>query len=169
MRPSSTGPTPRAYMQPSKPTSTAYTPSITGLISAVYMQPLEIRSKTAAYTQSADIGHISANHTQLSMRPVYPAVYHPSSASHLLASTITTSIGHDRKLSNLVKIYTNDVKYSGHNDSFTFKLTIFHNTCFRAHVPPEAKIKAFSIILKGPALDNCPSNIGISGTIMNSN
>ena len=29
-------------------------------------------------------------------------------------------------------------------------------------------MKAFPTMLKGPALDNCPSNIGISGTVMNS-
>ena len=156
-------------MQPLRPTSAAYTPSVTGLISAAYMQPPEIGFKTAAYMQPAEIGHTPANHTQLSTRSAYPAVYHSSSASHPHTATVTTSIGNNKELSNLAKIYTDDVKYSGHNDSFTFKLAIFHDTCLRAHVPSEAKMKAFSTILKGPALDNCLSNIGISGTVMNSN
>ena len=133
------------------------------------MQPLEIRSTTAAYTQLANIEYTSASHTQLSMGPAYLAVYYPPSINHLFTATVTISISHGRELLNLVKIYTNDVKYSGSNNSFTFKLAIFHDIYFKAHVPPKAKIKTFSIMLKDPALDNCPSNIGISNTIMNFN
>ncbi len=83
-------------------------------------------------------------------------------------ATSTTSTGHGRELSNLAKIYTDDAKYSGRNDSFTFKLAIFHDICSRADVPTEAKMKAFPTMLKGLALDNYSSNIGISGTVMNS-
>lgn len=82
---------------------------------------------------------------------------------------ITTIIEHGRKLSNLAEIYTKDVKYSGYNDSFTFKLAIFYNVFFWADVLPKAKIKIFSIMLKGPALNNCSSNIGINNIVMNSN
>lgn len=82
---------------------------------------------------------------------------------------ITTIIRVDRKLSNLAKIYINNVKYSGHNNSFIFKLVIFYNFFFRADILPKAKIKAFSIILKGFVLGNHLSNIGISNTIMNFN
>ena len=82
---------------------------------------------------------------------------------------ITTSIEHGREILNLAKIYTDDAKYSGHNNSFTFKLAIFHDICSRADVPPEAKMKAFPTMLKGPALANYSSNIDISGTAMNSN
>lgn len=45
---------------------------------------------------------------------------------------------------------------------------IFYDIYFRADILPKAKIKAFFIMLQGPALDNRPSNIGISSTIMNS-
>lgn len=44
-------------------------------------------------------------------------------------------------------------KYSGENDSLTFKLTIFHDICARADVPYEATMKAFPTMLKGLALD----------------
>ncbi len=81
---------------------------------------------------------------------------------------ITTSIGHSRELSNLAKIYTDEAKYSGRNNSFTFKLAIFHDICFSADVPPEAKMKVFPTMLKGLALDYYSSNIGISSTVMNS-
>lgn len=67
-----------------------------------------------------------------------------------------------------MKIGTNNAKYSGRNDSFIFKLAIFHDIYSKADVPPKVKMKAFSTMLKGPALDNCSSNIGINGIFMNS-
>lgn len=82
---------------------------------------------------------------------------------------LNTSTGNSKKLSNLVKIYTNNAKYSGHNNSFIFKLTIFYNICLRTNILLKAKIKTFFIMLKGPALDNYLSNIGISSIIMNFN
>jgi len=36
---------------------------------------------------------------------------------------------------NLIKMYTEDNKYSGEDDNFNFKLTIFYNLCSRANVP----------------------------------
>ncbi len=80
---------------------------------------------------------------------------------------ITTSTGHQRKLSNLAKIYTDDAKYSGRNNSFTFKLAIFHDICSRADVPPETKMKAFPTMLKGLALDYYYSNISTITIAMN--
>ena len=97
--------------------------------------------------------------------PTSPAHIQPPNTGLLPAITVTTTIGHGRKLSNLAKIYTNKAKYSGRNDSFTFKLAIFHDICSRANVPPEAKIKAFSTMLKGLALDYYYSNISTSGTM----
>lgn len=60
-------------------------------------------------------------------------------------------------------MYTDEAKYSGENDSFAFKLTIFHDICSRADVPHEAKLKAFPTMLKGLALDYYYSNVSISG------
>lgn len=81
---------------------------------------------------------------------------------------ITTIIGHNRELLNLVKIYTDNIKYSVHNDSFIFKLIIFHNISFRADVLFKAKMETFSIMLKILVPDNYSSNIGISDTVINS-
>lgn len=78
------------------------------------------------------------------------------------------STGYGRELLNLAKNYIDDTKYSGHNNSFIFKLAIFHNICVGADVLSEAKIKTLSTMLKGLALDNSLSNIGISNTIINS-
>lgn len=80
---------------------------------------------------------------------------------------LNTSIGHGRELSNLVKIYTNDRKYSGCNDNFIFKLAIFHDICSRADILPEAKMKTFPTILKGLALDYHFSNISTSIIALN--
>lgn len=82
---------------------------------------------------------------------------------------LNTSTSQDRKLSNLVKIYINNAKYINSNNSFTLKLIIFHYIYSRADILSEAKIKTFLIMLKSPALDNCFSNIGFSGAVMNSN
>lgn len=81
---------------------------------------------------------------------------------------LNISIAYNRKLSNLAKIYINDAKYSGHNDSFTFKLAIFYNICSKTNILFKVKIKKVSKILKGLALENCPSNISISSTFINS-
>jgi hypothetical protein len=45
-----------------------------------------------------------------------------------------TESGHGKELANLAKLYTDEAKYSGENDSFSFKLTIFHDMCDRADV-----------------------------------
>ena len=82
---------------------------------------------------------------------------------------LNTSTGHGRELSNLAKIYINDAKYSGCNDSFIFKMAIFHHIYLRADVLPEAKMKAFPTILKGLALDYYYSIISISAVAMNFN
>jgi hypothetical protein len=57
------------------------------------------------------------------------------------------SSGHGRELATLAKLYTDEAKYSGENDSFSFKLTIFHDISRRAGVPPEARLKAFPTML----------------------
>ncbi len=100
----------------------------------------------APYASPADHNQPSTVHAH--------SVNYPPSGSNPPAATITTSIGHGRELSNLAKIYTDEAKYSGRNDSFTFKLAIFHEICSSADVPPEAKMKAFPTMLKGLALDN---------------
>lgn len=82
----------------------------------------------------AGIGYILISHIQPSTRFIYPAVYHPSFANHLLAGIVTNSIGHGKELLNLAKIYTNNTKYNGHNDSFTFKLAIFHDIYSKTNV-----------------------------------
>lgn len=53
----------------------------------------------------------------------------------------------------LVQMYPEESKYSGENDMFAYKLIIFHDLCRRAGVPEAAKARAFSVMLKGLALD----------------
>ena len=63
------------------------------------------------------------------------------------------SKGYRRELGIIIKIYIKESKYRGNRDSFNFKLAIFYNIYRRANVLYKAKAKAFSIILKGLALD----------------
>lgn len=60
-----------------------------------------------------------------------------------------------------------DIKYSGRNDNFIFKLAIFYDICLRADVSLEAKIKVFPTILKGLILDHYFSNISTNAIAMN--
>ena len=159
-------------MHPSRPTSAAYIqPPGTGFPSAA----LGIGPTSKAYPPLSGTGATPVTYTQQSGTRPPPTAYtapifqNSLSASHPPAVMITTSIGYGREISNLAKIYTDDAKYSGHNNSFTFKLAIFHDILSGADVSPEAKMKAFSTMLKGPTLANYSSNIDISSTVMNSN
>jgi hypothetical protein len=51
----------------------------------------------------------------------------------------------------VAKVYTDDDKYTGIDDSFDFKLSIFQDICNRSGVPPDAYMAAFPIMLKGLA------------------
>jgi hypothetical protein len=77
------------------------------------------------------------------------------------ATSIRIESDHEKELANLTKVYTNEAKYSDENDSFSFKLTIFHDMCDRADVSQSAKLKAFLIMLKDLALDYYYSNMFI--------
>jgi hypothetical protein len=58
-----------------------------------------------------------------------------------------------RELANLLKIYSDDMKYGGGEDSLDMKLQIFYDMCPKAGVPPGSYSSAFSIMLKGDARD----------------
>jgi hypothetical protein len=73
---------------------------------------------------------------------------------------------HENELANLTKLYTNEAKYSDENDSFSFKLTIFHDMCDRVDVLQSAKLKAFSTMLKDLTLDYYCSNMSIDTLII---
>jgi hypothetical protein len=42
-------------------------------------------------------------------------------------SVRTESEEHEKELVNLAKLYTDEAKYNDENDSFSYKLTIFHD------------------------------------------
>lgn len=83
---------------------------------------------------------LTAYMQQLSTRPlltVYIAsIFQNSlSTSYSFIALITTSIGYSKKLSNLAKIYIDDIKYSGHNNSFIFTtLAIFYNIYSKSNI-----------------------------------
>src|SRR6202035_3732899 len=57
-----------------------------------------------------------------------------------------------REITNLAKLYTDEVKYSGEQDNFDFKFEIFQNYCLRAGVPKQAYTIAIPTMLRGLAL-----------------
>ena len=54
----------------------------------------------------------------------------------------------------VVKMYTDDQKYSNINKSFNYKLRIFYDIYKKSRLPPVGYAKAFLTILKGLAQDN---------------
>ncbi len=55
-----------------------------------------------------------------------------SFASSSLLSSVNQSIrtpDYDREIVNLTKLYTDEAKYSGENDNFSFKLIMFNDMC----------------------------------------
>ncbi len=69
------------------------------------------------------------------------------------SDTIKRESDFERELSILTKLYTNEAKYSDENDSFLYKLIIFHDMCDRADIFHLIKLKVFFIMLKGLTLD----------------
>jgi hypothetical protein len=78
------------------------------------------------------------------------------------AASIRIESDHEKELANLIKLYTDETKYSDENDSFSFKLTIFHDMCDRANVSQSAKLKTFFTMLKDLAFDYYYSNMFIN-------
>lgn len=157
--PLSIGFLPKTYIQPSE------------FISAAYIQPPSIGFSSVTYTltgirSTLAIYITSASYTQLLMGYAH-SINHSLFRNNPPVIIITTSIDHGRKLSNLVKIYIDETKYSGYNNNFIFKLAIFYNICSKADVSLDTKMKIFPIILKDLALDYYYFNISISTVALN--
>ena len=58
---------------------------------------------------------------------------------------------YSKEVAIIIKIYIDDQKYNGVNNSFDFKLIIFYNICKRSGLPLKGYIVAFSNMLKGLA------------------
>lgn len=152
----------------------AYTPSDIKLTFMPYIQTSGIRSIIAAYIQLLGISYISATYTtlagyiQLLIKLIY-LVYNLFFESNRQAAIINCNTGHIKKLLNLAKININNAKYNGCNNSFIFKLAIFYHIYSRADVPPNAKIKTFSTMLKDLVLNYYYLNINIGSIAINLN
>ena len=77
------------------------------------------------------------------------------------SSAFETSKNHDRVLFNLVKMYSNEAKYSDKNDSWNFKFIIFHDMCAKAEVSETIKLMTFSIMFKNFVLNYYYSNVTV--------
>ena len=62
-------------------------------------------------------------------------------------------------LGNLVKLYTDEEKYSGGNDNFDQKLLIFNDNCDAAGILPSMRHRAYPRMLRGLAKDHYFSNL----------
>ena len=58
-------------------------------------------------------------------------------------------INYSKEVATIAKVYTDEQKYGGTDDSFDFKLVIFQDICNRSGLPPENYMMAFPIMLKG--------------------
>ena len=58
-------------------------------------------------------------------------------------------------------MYSDEAKYSGENDSWNFKLIIFHDMCVKAEVLETVKLMTFSIMFKNFVLNYYYSNITV--------
>ncbi len=74
-------------------------------------------------------------------------------------ASIRIESDHEKELANLIKLYIDETKYNDESDSFSFKLTIFHDMCNRVDVSQSVKLKTFFIMLKDLALDYYYSNM----------
>jgi hypothetical protein len=75
-----------------------------------------------------------------------------------MSQSIKTS-DYDRELINLIKLYTDEVKYNEKNDNFSFKLIMFNDMCDRVDAFFEIKLKAFLIMLKKLTLNYDYANV----------
>jgi len=76
----------------------------------------------------------------------------PSNAS-LNAPLITLTTLYVKIVGEVAKMYTDGIKYDGHNSNFANKRTVFEDVCRRADLLLKQYIRAFPIILKGLAQD----------------
>lgn len=60
----------------------------------------------------------------------------------------TNSISHNKELSNLAKIYIQNIKFNAHNNDYIFKLANFYNTYSKIYILSKIRIKTFSHICK---------------------
>ena len=72
------------------------------------------------------------------------------------------SSNYDKEIEKMIKMYIDEVKYNDENDSFSFKLIMFHDICRRAELSLEIKIDAFFIMLKDLTLDYYYAHFAIS-------
>ena len=84
--------------------------------------------------------------------------YPPSLSS---AVTVLSPSRYAKEIENMKKLYKKNMKYSGSNDNFVHKLSIFHHFCDKSNISYEARSKAFSSMFKGFAFDYYLTNVNM--------
>ncbi|RKF74206.1 hypothetical protein GcM1_240023 [Golovinomyces cichoracearum] len=125
------------------------------------LAPLNIKQPTTAPPASL---HMPSN-TSLEMLDKEKIHVNPSP----LISSNENLTGFGKEIANMAKIYTEEQKYGGTNESLDFKLKFFYDICSRADIPQKAYSNALQTLLKGLALDiyfmNELSNISFQNAI----
>ncbi len=80
-------------------------------------------------------------------------LYEQTNISSQSSSLSSSQNEYDRQLVIMIKLYTDETRYSEDNDSFSYKLTIFHNICRCAEVSDDVKLLTFLSMLKKLALN----------------
>ena len=83
------------------------------------------------------------------------------------SSAFRASKSHDRVLFNLIKMYSDETKYSDENDSWNFKFIIFHDMCAKVEMFETIKLMTFSIMLKDFALNYYYFNVIVWESALN--
>ena len=87
--------------------------------------------------------------------------YSYSSSSAFSTVTVLSPSGYAKEIENMEKLYKNDMKYSGNNDNFVHKLSIFHHFCDKSDISYEIRSKVFSSMFKGFAFDYYLINVNM--------
>ena len=112
------------------------------------------------WTQAEINDHLQLQGTFESPRMTHLLSSQPTNSLSTIDTSTTTlltpqSMSRDpaRDITNLVKLYSSEEKYSGEGDSFETSLTSFNNYCSQISLSDDKiKAKAYSVMLKGPAL-----------------
>ena len=123
-----------------------------------YTQPATVynQAQTPVETRAQTPVKAKPQHEQLPALPLLPGNQHHAKNPQNPPTRYGTpdTQNYAKEIAMVVKMYTDDQKYSGVDESFDYKLRIFYDICERSGLPPAGYAKAFPTMLKGLAQDN---------------
>ena len=127
----------------------------------------QVTDRNTPVTQITDPANQNTDPTNQNTDQITPAVqitdlqatYPQTTDPQVTDPQPTQAKTYGKELANLAKLYTDESKYSGENDNFDFKLTIFTDRCQKADIPKQEFSQAYSTMLRGLALDHYYTNL----------